>query len=197
MTLPCQNFLATPFIFGIRFDYFCMLKRSEMNTLKKGWLFLLLPLVAFTVAHKFYVSVTNITYSEKDDALQITSRIFIDDFEKVLEERYGIQPGLATEKESDQADAYVEKYLNAKFVLNINGERTPYTFLGKKYDNDIMVCYLELADVDLPNIRSIEIQNELFTDLFEEQKNIVHFEINGTKKSFVLVKENNKGMLNL
>ncbi len=168
-----------------------------MNWLKKSVLILMLPLVAFTTVHKFYVSVTNIGYSEKDDALQITSRIFIDDFQKVLEERYGIQPALATEKESTQADAYIEKYLRTKFVVQVNGENREYTFLGKKYDNDIMVCYLELPELDLANVHSIDIQNEMLTDLFEEQKNIVHFKINGTKKSFVLTRENNKGMLNL
>jgi len=34
-------------------------------------------------------------------------------------------------------------------------------------------------------------------DLFEEQKNILHFKIKDQKKSFVLIRENNKGMLNL
>lgn len=157
----------------------------------------MLPLVAFTAAHKFYVSVTNISYSEKDKALQITTRIFIDDFEKVLEERYGIQTHLATEQESDLADANIEKYLNTKFVLKVNGAHTAYTFLGKKYDNDIMICYLEVPKVDISNATSIEIQNEVLTDLFDEQQNVVHFKIKGVKKSFVLIKENNKGMLNL
>jgi hypothetical protein len=34
-------------------------------------------------------------------------------------------------------------------------------------------------------------------DLYEEQKNIIHFKIKGKKKSFVLIRESNKGMLNL
>ena len=62
-----------------------------MHYLKKSFLILLLPLFAFTAAHKFYVSVTNVTYSEKNEALQITSRVFIDDLEEVLKERYDIR----------------------------------------------------------------------------------------------------------
>ncbi len=77
---------------------------------------MILPLVAFTVAHKFYVSVTNISYSEKDRALQITSRIFIDDFEQVLLERYGIEAHLATDSETALADEFIEKYLKTKFL---------------------------------------------------------------------------------
>ena len=182
--------------FGIAFAYFCIAKNNTMNALKKCLLFLALPLVAFT-AHKFYVSVTNINYSEKDEALQITTRIFIDDFEKVLQERYGFQANLATDEESDLADEYIEKYLNTKFVIKVNGENRGYTFLGKKYDSDVMICYLELNKIELPKLTTIEVQNEILTDLFDEQQNVVHFKLKDKKKSFVLVKENNKGMLNL
>ncbi len=168
-----------------------------MKYLKKSLFLLLLPLVAFTVAHKFYVSVTNISYSEKDQSLQITSRIFIDDFEAVLLERYGIESHLATDTESKQANEYIEKYLKTKFLMFIDGEQRQYNFLGKKYDNDIMICYLEVPELDIDEVKSIEVQNELLTDLFDEQQNVVHFKIKGKKKSFVLIKENNKGMLNL
>ena len=168
-----------------------------MKYLKKSLFVLLLPLVAFTVAHKFYVSVTNISYSEKDRSLQITSRIFIDDFEEVLLERFGFESHLATDTESKQANEYIEKYLKTKFLMFIDGEQRQFNFLGKKYDNDIMICYLEVPELDIDDVKSIEVQNELLTDLFDEQQNVVHFKIKGKKKSFVLIKENNKGMLNL
>jgi len=168
-----------------------------MKYLKKSLLVFLLPLLAFTVAHKFYVSVTNISYSEKDQAIQITSRIFIDDIEKVLLERYGVETHLATNSETSLANEYIEKYLRTKFLMFIDGEQKEYNFLGKKYDNDIMICYLEIPEVAIIEVKSLEVQNELLTDLFDEQQNVVHFRVKGKKKSFVLIKENNKGMLNL
>jgi hypothetical protein len=169
-----------------------------MNFLRSSLLFLaLLFLTSFSGAHKFYVSVTNINYSEEEDALQITSRIFIDDLERVLEERYEINPELATKKEADFADAYIEKYLRAKFSVLLDDAPVSFNFLGKRYDNDVVVCYLEVLDVNLPERSSIAVQNEVLTDLFEEQQNVVHIKWMGKKKSFVLIKENNKGMLNL
>ncbi|MGB7393438.1 MAG: DUF6702 family protein [Pricia sp.] len=168
-----------------------------MKYLKKSLIILLLPLFAFATVHKFYVSVTNVKYSEKDSALQITSRIFIDDFENVLQERYDFEAGLATKNESDEADAYIEKYLRTKLVVEVNGEQASYNFIGKKYDADVMICYIEVPDVDLAETTSIQIENEILTDLFDEQKNIVHFNMDGKKKSFVLIKSDTKGMLNL
>ncbi len=172
-------------------------KKTIMYHLKKGVFLLLLPFFAFTVAHKFYVSVTNVNYSEKDEALQITSRVFIDDLEKVLKERYDIEAHLATDEESELTQEYLEKYLRAKFVVEVNGNTTSYQYIGKKYDNDVVIFYMEVPKVKLAEVNSIQIQNEMLTDLFDEQQNIVHFKISGKKKSFVLMKENTKGVLNL
>lgn len=169
-----------------------------LKSAKLGLFFLTaISFLSFTNAHKFYVSVTNIVYSEKDNAFQITSRIFIDDLEDVLYERYGVQTDLATDNESELADLYIEKYFKAKFAIELNNENAEYSFLGKEYDNDVMICYLELSKVNFSELKSVSIQNEILTDLFEEQQNIVHLKWKGKKRSFVLIRENNKGMLNL
>lgn len=168
------------------------MKKSILSLLALFFVF-----TSFTYVHKFYVSVTNINYSEKTDALQITSRIFIDDLEALLEERYGIEAKLGAEEETSIADDYIQKYLNTKFVLELNEETTSYNYIGKKYDNDVVIFYLEVPEVGFQGLKSISIQNEVLTDLYEEQKNLVHIKWKGKKKSFVLIRENNKGMLNL
>ncbi len=161
------------------------------------FMMLVLPLGSFSGAHKFYVSVTNVEYSEADEALQITSRIFIDDLEAALEARYDVQTALATPEESDQALAHIERYFNAKFNVFVNGSVRDFTLLGKKYDRDQVICFLEVTGVPRATLESVGVQNEILMDVFEEQKNLVHLKILGIKKSYVLVRENNKGMLNL
>lgn len=168
-----------------------------MQPIKKTLLILLLPLLAFTVAHKFYLSVTSVEYSDRYRAIQLTTRIFIDDFEKVLLERYGIEGNLASKEESAMADTYIEKYLKEKFIVEINGKQMDYDFLGKVYDNDIMICYVEVPEISLETTSTISLRNEVLMDIFEEQKNVVHFRLGNQKKSFVLIRGNNKGMLKL
>lgn len=165
--------------------------------MKKVFLLLLLPLFAFTVAHKFYISVTHIGYSEKDKAIQIKSRVFIDDMNSVLLERYGIHAELGTDQESKITREYLEKYIRTKMSVRLDDNTAQYTFLGKTYDNDVMVLYLEVPNVDITKVSRIEIENELLTDFFDDQQNVVHFKIDGKKKSFVLLKSDTKGMLNL
>jgi hypothetical protein len=147
-------------------------------------------------AHKFYVSVTQVEYYAPDKAIQITSRVFIDDLEKALSERYGVELLIAGKDESPMSEAYIERYLQAKFVVRVNDAVANYRFLGKKIDGDMAVLFLEVPEIRLKSLNTLEIQNEVLMDVFEEQKNIVHFKFGERKKSFVLIRERNSGMLN-
>ncbi len=143
------------------------------------------------------MSLIHIIYSEKEATLQITSRIFIDDLEDALKARYGIQTYLATSKEKEKAQDYLEAYLNTKFTIALNGIPVSYTFLGKRYDNDQVLCYMEISDINLPEINSLTVQNSLLTDVFNDQKNVVHVQWGSKKKSFVLQKEDYRKTLKL
>ena len=157
----------------------------------------ILPLFAFVTAHKFYISVTNVDYSEKDKAVQIITRIFVNDMNAVLTERYGVESKLGTDRETKVDGEYLEKYLRTKFLVEINGKKVSYNLIGKKYDTDMVILYLEVPKIELQKLSSIAVENEILTDLYDEQQNVVHFKIDGKKKSYVLVKSDTKGMLNL
>ena len=167
-----------------------------MKIFKKVFLVLVLPLLAFTTAHKYYISVTNIAYSQKEEAIQITSRVFIDDMNIVLEERYGIKADFGSGEELDIANEYLEKYFNTKFTIGVNGIAKKYSFLGKKYEDDLIVCYMEISNIKESELNSIEIQNQVLMDMYSDQQNIIHFKLKGQKKSIILIRENYKGMLN-
>ncbi|MEP0212537.1 MAG: DUF6702 family protein [Cellulophaga sp.] len=163
--------------------------------LKKRFLLLLLPLFAFVAIHKYYVSVTSVKYSDKEHTLQITSRVFIDDFDELLKQRYDVKSNLATKNENPLAEDYIKKYMKQKFHIYINGKEVEVTYLGKEYDVDNVVMYLEVQNIKLEDLKTIEAESTVLTDIYEEQKNIVHFKFLKNKKSVVLTRGNNKGML--
>lgn len=163
-------------------------------SIKKLLVLLILPLFAFTTAHKYYVSVTQIDYVKEKKAIQITSRIFIDDFERLLQERYDDKIILDTGKDEKQIDFYIEKYIKSKFLIKVNGALVNYKFLGKEYENDIVYCYIEIEDVE--DVKSFEVENRILFDIFSDQKNVVRTFINSKHKTFVLIPENDKGLLN-
>jgi hypothetical protein len=164
----------------------------------KSYKFLLLtlaiPLFAFTGIHKYYISVTQVEYVKEKQALQITSRIFIDDFESLLRERYDGGITLAKKNEPESINKYVERYLKEKINIRINESDIDFIFIGKEYDGDIMRCFMEVEAVE--NIESIEIKNEVLFDLYTEQQNLIKLKVNSKQKSYILSPQNNNAKLN-
>jgi len=155
---------------------------------------IILPLMSFTIAHKYYVSVTEVEYVKEQESIQIVTRIFIDDFEKMLRERYDESITLDIGKDETQIDAYIQKYLSSKLQITIDNTLQQFEFLGKEYEDDILFCYLEITDVSA--INNFEIVNQVLFDVFDDQQNLVKTKINSKRKSFMLIPQNDKGVLN-
>lgn len=153
-----------------------------------------LSILSFAKAHEYYVSVTRIEYVEDQKSLQIISQIFIDDFEKLLRERYDESIVLAVENESEMVNTYMKRYLSQKLKLEVNTQDVTFNFIGKEYKDDIVYCYLEVEQLE--DIKTMVITNDILYDIYEEQQNIVRTKIHGKNKSFILIAANNKGVLN-
>ncbi len=149
---------------------------------------------AFTGIHKYYISVTQIEYVQDKQSVQIITRVFIDDFENVLRARYDESITLDEKEETTSTNLYIEKYLDTKIKVKINEQEVSLVFIGKEYDLDVMKCYLEIENIE--NIKSFEISNKVLFDMFEDQQNIIKTKINSRQKSFILISQNDKAVLN-
>lgn len=150
--------------------------------------------MSFSVAHKYYVSVTDIEYVKELESVQISSRVFIDDFEKMLRDRYDEKITLDIGKDESHIDVYINRYLKNKFKVKINNQEQEFEFLGKEYEDDLVYFYLEITDVS--EVNSFEIVNQVLFDVFEDQQNLIKTKINSKNKSFILIPRNDKGVLN-
>jgi hypothetical protein len=160
-----------------------------MNFIKATLLVIVFPLF-LSVPHKYYVSVTQIEYVKKKKSVQIISRIDVDDLEFTLQERFDKNIDLTTIDEKSTVDGYIKKYLLQKFKIKINTEEV----VGKDYENDQVVCYLEIEDVIAVN--TIEISNTVLFDLFPKQKNMVKSKINEEVNNLIFTKEDTNQYLN-
>jgi hypothetical protein len=165
--------------------------------MKTRFLFLLLLFVGFSsfnTNHKFYVSVTEIEYNEKAHSLQIISRVFIDDFEKLLQSRYDGSIHLTKNGDSEKVTDFIKKYLDQKMEVELDGKPYKLNYIGKEYENDLLLFYLEIPDV--PEFKKIGIKNAILIDMFSEQKNLVHVEYKGETKSLILTNGKDEDLLN-
>ncbi len=153
---------------------------------------LALPLLAFTI-HKYYFSVTQADYDSKSHSLKIVTRVFYDDLQKVFQERYDESIRVDASYDQKKLDGYINRYFDQKFIVTVNGEQRPITYIGHKDEVDYVVCFIEVENIK--TLKSVSIENTLLMDLFPDQKNVVHLNTGGVKKSFLLTRENDKAVL--
>lgn len=164
-----------------------------MKYFRISLLLLIFPLISATSAHKFYVSITKIEYVKEKKSLQIITKIFTDDIEDALQQRYDPFISLDTKKETEAADEYVQKYILQKLNIKVNGKPVQLNYIGKEYDVDMLVAYIEVTNV--PNLKSIEIENKVLMEMFPEQQNIIHLKTTNSRKSLMLDKDEPSGKL--
>ncbi|MEM0518516.1 MULTISPECIES: DUF6702 family protein [Aequorivita] len=156
-------------------------------------LLLVFPLMSGSNAHKFYVSITKIEYVKEKNSLQIIAKIFTDDIEDALQQRYDSSLSLDTEKETPTTNEVLQNYLLEKIHIKVNGSAVKLNYLGKEYDTDMLVAYLEV--VDLKELKTIEIENKVLLEMFSEQQNIIHLKTPTTRRSLILDNDEPRGKL--
>jgi len=165
-----------------------------MKFLKIIFLLMVFPLMISSTSHKFYVSTTNIEFVKEKQAVQIISKIFIEDLEQALKTRYSSEIHLGSKKETEADIVYLKKYVLQKIKISINGEPVTLNYIGKEYDIDIVNMFFEIENIS--EVNTIEIENKVLFDMFPEQQNIIHLKTSESRRSLVLDKNNPKGVLN-
>jgi hypothetical protein len=114
-------------------------------------------------------------YSTKDQALQITLHIFLDDLESALSLYGGEALKLCTSHEDPKANEYIAEYLNANFSVRLDNEDQTMVFLGKEISEDLagVWCYLEIPEIPEPN--SLYLRYDILLEKFDDQKNILSY----------------------
>ena len=153
-----------------------------MTKLFLGFYIYLLGAVSF---HNFYVSTTSIRFVPDEKSLQITTQVFLDDFESVLQQNGHEKTKLIPEVSQEEIDILVEDYLRKNIIFKAQEKTIDFEFLGKVYKNDVLIAYMELKMDSIQS--SLRIKNTIFFDYLPDQKNIIHFKFASKRKSFLAV----------
>ena len=143
--------------------------------------------------HKFYIAIYQIEYAQDKKMLQITSRIFIDDINEVLEKNYHKKTHIGEKNQSTEDIVLMNKYISDKFTIKVNGQYKALQFVSTEVENNILIGYYKITDIS--KIKTLEVKNSILIDLFPEQQNIIQSKLYGEKQSLLLSIDNIKAML--
>jgi hypothetical protein len=152
--------------------------------MKKYLLIKILILISFSIllgftAHPFFVSVTEIKYKSEEKLLQISSKLFFDDFEAAVKKDLNLNGlNIVSPKDSALVDNYIKTYFLKHLTVLENNKPIAFNYLGYEILKESAWVYLEAENMEMPS--KLSIVNTLVCDYSEKQNNII--QLKGFKK---------------
>lgn len=126
--------------------------------------------------HPLHVSTTEVNFNAKDKSLEVSCRIFTDDFESVLVKLYHQKTDLSAPALKTKMDEVVKKYLLSHLQIKVNNKPAALQYIGFEIDHEATNIYLEINKVS--SFKTAEVSSTILYDQFEDQMSIIHI-ING------------------
>ncbi len=145
-----------------------------------------------TLIHPLRLSLCEIEYDADKELLTINLKLFLTDVnEAIVFDPQSTELAFCQPDEPPKANQMLLDYLNQFFYVKANDElvelKIQHKRLSGEGDNTALWIYFEHAQPS--PLRSLEIKDAVFTDLFFDQNNIVYAHINGESKSLMLNKK--------
>ena len=157
------------------------------------WLFIsfaCLPIFDSNTNHPIFVSVTEIEHNAKEKTLEVSCKIFTDDFEKTLRTEYKTHVDLLDEKIKSAMNKLVNDYVQRHLKIAVDGKLVALKYLGFEKIEEGIYSYYEVDDVNLP--KKLEVTDNILLEFNAQQMNLVHATVGGERKSAKLAGSENK-----
>lgn len=132
-------------------------------------------------AHPIFMSVTEIEHNAKDRTLEISCKIFTDDFEKTLRQAYKTTVDLVNPKDKAATNKMVSDYVQQHLIIAVNGKKATLQFLGYEQQEEGIISYFQANNITAVN--KIEFTNNILYEYKKEQIGIMHATVSGNRKS--------------
>ena len=131
--------------------------------------------------HPLFVSVTEIEHNAKDKTLEISCKIFTDDFEKTLRQTYKGTVDLLKPADKAAMNKLVSDYVQKHLIITADGKKTALQFIGYEQQEEGIVSYYQVNNIT--TVSKIDITNNILYEYKKEQMEIIHVTVGGNRKS--------------
>jgi hypothetical protein len=132
--------------------------------------------------HPLYITVTEINYNAEDKNLEISCKIFTDDFENALTGIHHSKIDLSAPKDKAVADKHVYDYIKSNLQIKLDGKPVNLEFVGFEKETDAVWSYLQVSNTTKAP-KTVDIYNTLLYDAYDKEINLMHVSVGGTRKS--------------
>lgn len=140
--------------------------------------------------HPIYVSVTEIEHNQADKTLEISCKIFTDDFEKTLRLNNKGKIDLLDAKYKKMMAPLVSDYIRRHLEIKVNGKAADLQFLDFENQEEGIISYLQVNNIS--TVSRIDIKDNILFEYKKEQISLLHVIVKGERKSYKLVNPDDK-----
>jgi hypothetical protein len=137
-----------------------------------------------SLVHPFYISMVEINHNANDKMVEISVRVFTEDFEKTLQKKTTTRLDIIKPADNAFLDKQISNYLTDKIKIKINGQPVTLSYVGHEVQNESVWSYLEIPKI--ASVKKIEIDCSLLYDYEKAQSNIIHVKNGKAEKSYKL-----------
>lgn len=134
--------------------------------------------------HPFFVSVTEIEQNAKEKTLEISCKIFTDDFEKTLRQTYKGTVDLLEPKDKAAMNKLVSDYVKKHLSLVVDGKPVLLEFIGYEQQEEGIESYYQVNNISA--VKKIDVTDNILYEYKKEQVSLLHVIVNGNRKSYRL-----------
>lgn len=161
-----------------------------VNMLHK-WLMIAL----LSLHHPFFVSMAEMNYNAKDKELEVSVRIFTDDFENAIRKYHpGVKIDIIHPANAEQMNQFVNEYIQKHLQLKINDGAVQMAFAGFEQQSESIWTYFEVKNVT--GIKKLDITDDILHDYNTSQINMMHIKVNDNEQSYKLDYPDKKASFN-
>ena len=131
--------------------------------------------------HPLYVTVTEMNHNATSKTLEISCKIFTDDFEKTLRSVYHQAVDFNMDPDTGQTARLVFDYIKSHLTLKLDGKPVKLEYVGYEKENDAVWSFFQVSNSNAP--KKIDIMNNLLYDSYDKQMNLMHVAVGGRRKS--------------
>ena len=132
-------------------------------------------------SHPLYISVLEIEHNKKEQQLEISCRIFTNDFEATLRKYHKEKIDLLSPKLHDQMGVLMDGYIQKHLSIITNSKKSNLHFIGFEQADESVELYYEVTAIS--DVKSISVNDDILYDAQPKQMSLIHVTVNGERKS--------------
>ena len=149
------------------------------------WVGLVVLLTGSAWLHPVHVSVTNLDMDPVGGKVELSVKIFADDFQDLILHKYGVQLNIIEQEDPGDKIAAVNEYMQEALQLVFNGNETAdLQFVDAKLNEEAIWLFYRYEHHG--KIRKVDIVNRVMLEKFNNQTNLMIVTFNEKQNGYRL-----------